>query len=368
MPASGRQFLEHLRVSGLGRYETRNAAAADTQIAAVADPGWHGDFAWLELVSACNLRCVHCYAAGGSRPDDGGARLGLEDWLRVLRDLRALGFGRIQFIGGEPTLHPELEDLLLGAREGRFEFVELFTNATQVDDVLLNLLRFTNTHLATTLYAADAAIHDAVTKVAGSHQRTLAAIRAAREKGIPVRVACVVTSLNQAHVRGLPELVSRLGATWSGADPVRPVGRGRDAGCIPTIGRPGVRPPFTTSASQFARQFHYHPCWQGKLAITEDGRVLPCVFAREECAGNVRHASLAAIVQGRLQRMWRLTKDQMQICKGCEFRFACGDCRPLAMGTDPEGRLDAPTPDCHYDPTTGEWRPLPGYPAKPPGF
>jgi radical SAM protein with 4Fe4S-binding SPASM domain len=355
-PPAGTQFVERLRASGLGHYQARDGVAAEPPPSAVADPGWRADFAWLELLSTCNLRCVHCYGAFGPRSGDAGVRLGLEDWRRVLHELRALGFARIQFIGGEPTLHPALTDLLLAARECRFEFVELFTNATQVDDVLLNLLGYCRTHLATTLYAASADIHDAVTNVPGSHQRTLTAIRAAREKGIPVRVACVVTSLNQGHLRDLPKLVSRLGATWGGADPVRPVGRGRDSGCLPSTGRPGVCPPFATSAAQFARQVHYHPCWQGKLAITEDGSVLPCVFAREQCAGNVRQSSLDAIVRGPLERFWRMSKQQIRTCQDCEFRFACGDCRPLAMGTDPEGRLDAPTPDCHYHPASGLWR------------
>ena len=54
--------------------------------------------------------------------------LRLEDWLDALRQAADLGCRKVQFIGGEPTLHPNLTKLIVSARELGFTTVEVFTN------------------------------------------------------------------------------------------------------------------------------------------------------------------------------------------------------------------------------------------------
>ena len=41
------------------------------------------------------------------------------------------------------------------------------------------------------------------------------------------------------------------------------------------------------------------------------------------------------------------------VCKDCEYRFACKDCRPLAKSVD--GCQNGKNPRCKYDPYTGNW-------------
>jgi hypothetical protein len=58
------------------------------------------------------------------------------------------------------------------------------------------------------------------------------------------------------------------------------------------------------------------------------------------------------------RRAWASTKDQVAVCKDCEYRYVCFDCRPLSEGAA-GGRADylhAPYPRCTYNPYTGEWR------------
>ena len=41
------------------------------------------------------------------------------------------------------------------------------------------------------------------------------------------------------------------------------------------------------------------------------------------------------------------------VCKDCEFRYCCHDCRPLAEGV--AGNKKAKYPRCCYNPYDGEW-------------
>ncbi|MGH3939241.1 MAG: radical SAM protein [Pseudonocardiaceae bacterium] len=63
-------------------------------------------FLWCELTSRCQLSCQHCYARSGPSGTHGTMRSA--DWVRVLDQATELGVQMVQFIGGEPTLYPDL--------------------------------------------------------------------------------------------------------------------------------------------------------------------------------------------------------------------------------------------------------------------
>ena len=71
---------------------------------------------WLlaELTYRCPLHCVYC-----SNPVDYTRykeELATDEWLRVLREARALGATQLGFSGGEPLMRDDLETLAAEAR------------------------------------------------------------------------------------------------------------------------------------------------------------------------------------------------------------------------------------------------------------
>ncbi len=74
--------------------------------------------------------------------------------------------------------------------------------------------------------------------------------------------------------------------------------------------------------------------------------------------GNVQDSLLQKIVAGqKLEVVWKSTKDNVLVCRDCEYRYVCFDCRPMSEGVN-QGRgeyLSAPYPRCTYNPYTGEW-------------
>lgn len=76
--------------------------------------------AWLTINRICNLRCSWCYA---QEVIDDSQNM-CYDLAKILIDiLQQAGVGKIYFIGGEPTLHPELFNMLAYAKENGFESV-----------------------------------------------------------------------------------------------------------------------------------------------------------------------------------------------------------------------------------------------------
>ena len=80
---------------------------------------------YLYITERCQLRCGHCYM--GDRLER-GLVLSLERAATIIRYFRRLGGEYITFLGGEPTLHPDLPAMVDLAREAGYAQVMINSN------------------------------------------------------------------------------------------------------------------------------------------------------------------------------------------------------------------------------------------------
>src|SRR5918992_258936 len=95
---------------------------------------------WLlaELSYACPLQCPYC-----SNPLDFASylhELSTEDWLRVLREARALGAIQLGFSGGEPLVRRDLEVLIAEARRLGY-YSNLITSGVGMDEARIKAFK-----------------------------------------------------------------------------------------------------------------------------------------------------------------------------------------------------------------------------------
>lgn len=104
-----------------------------------------------------------------------------------------------------------------------------------------------------------------------------------------------------------------------------------------------------------ARQ--HNSCLYKKIAIDFDGNIKNCP-SMSQSFGNIKDTTLKnALNHPEFKKYWNLTKDSIKVCKDCEFRYICTDCRAYTEQThiSKEG-LDTSKPlKCGYNPYTGEW-------------
>lgn len=275
-------------------------------------------FLWLELTGRCQLACRHCYA--DSSPLGTHGTMVTADWLRVLDDAPRAGVLEVQFIGGEPTTHPDFYGLAERALCNGLN-VEVYSNLYRISAELWELFERPGVRLATSYYSDDAAQHDAVTLRPGSHGHTRAAIVEALRRRIPLRVGIIDLGDDQRVEEARAELRA-LGVEDIGVDRMRGVGRG--AGTT------------TPDASQLCGH-----CANGVAAISPDGMVWPCVFSRWMPLGNVREEALGDILTGRSMEAARTTlasefqANGQRGPKHCDPENSCGpndqDCRPWCV-------------------------------------
>jgi len=252
----------------------------------VTDPGTH--FMWLEITGKCQLSCAHCYASSG--PSGNRGVMTTDRWLSVIRQASAAGVTSIQFIGGEPTSHPNLPLFITEALACGLA-VEVFSNLFYIPEPLWDTLCDPGVRLATSYYSATPEIHDRITGITGSHVRTRRNIGEACRRGIDVRVGLIEIGDEQDVAEATRDLVIiGVPADQIGFDSLRRVGRGESAyaGTLRLMRR-------EEPESQLCGK-----CANGVLAILPSGEVKPCVFCRDDkfTVGNVMVGALASVLAG----------------------------------------------------------------------
>ena len=74
----------------------------------------------------------------------------------------------------------------------------------------------------------------------------------------------------------------------------------------------------------------YHDCLAGTIAVTADGYLLPCPLLRNYVVVDLKEKGLRdGLRKKRLRNFWKLTKDSVEGCSKCPFKYICHDCRAL---------------------------------------
>jgi radical SAM protein with 4Fe4S-binding SPASM domain len=315
------------------------------------------EFMWLELTKRCNQKCLHCYASAENLFQN--EELPISEWEKIIEEGGKLGCKKLQFIGGEPLLFRGVFDLAKVAKDLNYEFIEIFTNGTLLDERKIQSIKDLGISIAISLYSTAPEIHDRITQIPGSFQRTFKTLQALKEAGVPTRIGLVIMKQNQDTILETQMTLQEMGFDFGKIDVVRPTGRGSCADLLPKeeviqTWALMTKPDFSITREQFYHNLYWNSCWAGKIAITPDGKIIPCIFAREHIVWNARNGLEEGIQSKKLQKLWKITKDQIEGCQSCEYRYACHDCRPLAESTT--GNLYAKDSRCTYNPITGEWK------------
>lgn len=280
------------------------------------------DFLWLQITNFCNLACEHCYASSGPANPLTGT-MGFDDWCRLMIDARYLGCRQLQFIGGEPTLHPRLLDLIGYASHLSYDFIEVYTNGIRFTPEQRSMFLERRVALAFSIYGPSAGMHDSVTRRPGSFVKTIENISWAAAAGLKVRCGIIMMPDNEGCVDETEAFLHELGVLHIKSDTVRGIGRGA-----------GLRPHRSDGLASLDELCG--ECRKGKLCVLPSGVVTPCPLAHFCNVGHHEDGLEAILMGSRLaefrtaQRSREAIPLQAQICRPAD----CSPCLPHACAPD----------------------------------
>jgi SPASM domain peptide maturase of grasp-with-spasm system len=109
---------------------------------------------------------------------------------------------------------------------------------------------------------------------------------------------------------------------------------------------------FTTGTAFTLESLRFNNCLNGKISIDVRGEIRNCP-SMPASFGNAQTTRLhAAVMDETFREFWEVNKDQVEVCRDCEFRYVCPDCRAWVRTS--EERFAKPS-KCGYDPYTGTW-------------
>lgn len=302
------------------------------------------DFAWIEVTNTCNLRCLHCYNETG-RPCH--RAMSFEDFRHVCDELTDYGISEVQLIGGEPFTIPEktLFEMLAYAHE-RFKSIELFCNGTMVSRTQLEWMKahVPRIRMALSLHSFIEEEQDKMTQVPGSYKAITATLKSLRELNMTYRYVGVYTVMVKVGKE------RDFGVSYK-RDYVRLAGKGS----LRHYDRKLLKERLKTRANfQFkdlrttVLDIWDSNCFSKYFYIASDLEVYPCVMERRFSHGNLKGRKLADLVN---QSLLAFSKDRVEGCRDCEYRYVCLDCRPDSLGGD---KFEKPW-FCLYDEQRGVW-------------
>lgn len=182
----------------------------------VIDQGFLWSCHW-EITYRCNESCVHCYNPGaahsdGELPDRKRHELTTEEAKLTLDRLAELGVFRLTLSGGEAFLRQDLLDIVAHARSLGMS-VDLYTNGLLLsEEKLSRLAELWPRSVSVSVYSDLPEQHDAITRVRGSHARSVACLEQLNAKGIKTAMKAVAFKDTADRHPGIRQLADRLGA------------------------------------------------------------------------------------------------------------------------------------------------------------
>ena len=313
-----------------------------------------------DLTYRCNERCIHCYLDH----DDHG-ELTTAEVFAALDQLAAAGTLFLIFSGGELLLRRDLFEILDYARRHGFD-VKLKTNGILLREAEAERIRAHGVReVQLSVYSHRAEVHDAITKVPGSLERTIAAVRLLKAHGLRVLIANVLMQGNAFDYPGVRALAAELGVESTIDPTITPKMDGDTSVLSLRVPQPQLlqifrdrslvpddfcAPPLAGAPD--ADTLDAMPCSAGHTAcyISPYGDVYPCVQFPLP-TGNIRQTPFDDIWHRSpgFAEVRSIRVADLPTCSSCGFVSSCTRCPGLAYM---EGNMRGPScADCEKSKT-----------------
>lgn len=161
----------------------------------------------IDLTSRCNLSCIHCYISGQGLSD----LLSTEKIISCIDEAAEAGCLFLLLTGGEPLLRSDFKTIYEHAKRAGL-LVSLFTNATLIDEKMSDFLADLPPHVVEiSIYGATASVHDRITGVEGSFEKTMRGCMLLRDSGVDVTLKTILMTLNRDELGGMMDMASVRG-------------------------------------------------------------------------------------------------------------------------------------------------------------
>ncbi|HTZ76186.1 MAG TPA: radical SAM protein [Candidatus Aquilonibacter sp.] len=316
----------------------------------------------IEVTRRCPLECRHCYNNLPMADQQARAsELTFEEHIRLLDELVKAGCFWILYTGGEIFARKDFLAIYTEAKKRGF-LITLFTNGTMINERVANYLAdYRPFSIEITLYGATRETYEALTQVPGSYDRCMKGIRLLLERGLPLKLKTVPTTINRHEVYEMKRMAEEDFGCEFKFDPL--VNPRIDCSQAPLAVRLSPEEVVTLDFQDAQRRDEWrrigameasapkperpetrrYTCGGGMYGCSIDpaGKMSICVLSHKQ-GYSVREGGFLEGWNGRMLEIRNQQRQRPTICDSCRIRSLCSMCAAngeLESG-DPESPVD----------------------------
>ncbi|MFH2044924.1 MAG: radical SAM protein [Pseudomonadota bacterium] len=162
---------------------------------------------FFHILTNCNLNCLHCYI---NKKQHGNITLSI-DTIKAWLDAFAVKskIANVVFLGGEPTLHPDLSQAVKYAKKIGYKSVTVDTNGYLFNEFLSKIEPKDIDYISFSLDGATSTTNDKI-RGKGSYDRCISGIKSSVSKGFNTSLIYTVSSANIDELAKMEPLLSDL--------------------------------------------------------------------------------------------------------------------------------------------------------------
>lgn len=162
----------------------------------------------VEITQKCNERCIHCYIPHENK----NILISDNGFYSIVDACNEIGtVVNFRITGGECMSHPSFKKFIRYVKDKGFALT-LLTNLTLLDDETIDILKEgTLSQVQVSMFSVNPEIHDRITAVPGSLEKTMKNIEKLEAVGVPVSIATQAMEFNKDSIEELYEYTNKHG-------------------------------------------------------------------------------------------------------------------------------------------------------------
>ena len=180
------------------------------------------------VTEGCNLRCRHCWINPPHEENDDMKypHIDLELFKDIVRQGKELGLSAVKLTGGEPLIHPQIEEILEYVQEEGVRLIIETNGVRCTPDLVERILKCKNVFVSVSLDGVDAETHEWVRGVEGCFDQAMEGIRNLVRAGYRPQIIMSVMRHNRHQIEPLVRMAEKEGANSVKLNIVNPTSRG----------------------------------------------------------------------------------------------------------------------------------------------
>lgn len=302
-----------------------------------------------ELSSRCNERCIHCYIPNEKK--NTGFDMPTAKVKSILDEFAAMGGIHVTLSGGEAFLHKDIIEIAEYCREKDLKITILSNLISMKDEQIERLKKVNLSLIQVSLYSMDPKIHDFITTVKGSFEKSKAAIEKLVAADIPVQISCPIMKANRKgydkvldyakslKIKAQTDYIMMARADLDTENLANRLSIEETEELLRNLIEHDInyrentleQLPVSDQIKFNLERFMKQPvCGVGydNCCITANGDVYPCAGWQDYVLGNVYKQSLQEIWEQseRVKELRKITQASFPQCLECEARDYCARC------------------------------------------